>query len=81
MSSLEAETRESREVTLFGKGAADICDKHLLSGVTLRFAFVRSKRQFVLIFDGAAKNYKNILSQANLYLREMTVSDQVFTAI
>ena len=45
-----AETRESREVTLFGKVAADItCDKHLLSGVTL-VSFVRSRPDFLLMF-------------------------------
>ena len=78
----DEQRRESREVTLFGKVAAHIsCDKHLLSGVTLRIFFVRSKLEFAWIFDGDAKNYKTTLSQANLYVREMTASDQVFTAI
>ena len=69
--SSRAETRESQKVTLFGKVAADIffCDKHLLSGVTLRTSFVRSKPEFALIFDADAKNYKITLSQANLYVR------------
>ena len=83
--SLQAEEQEpeSQEITLFGKVAADIfsCDKHLLSGVTIRISFVRSKLEFVLIYDADAKNYKITPSQANLYLRRMTVSDQVYTAI
>ena len=81
--SRRAETRESQEVTLFGKVAADIfpCDKHLRSGVTLRICFVRFKPEFALIYDADAKNYKITLSQTNLYVREMTASDQVFTAI
>ena len=56
--SRRAETRDSQEVTLFGKVTADIfsCDKHLLSGVTLRFSFVRSKPEFALIYDADAKN-------------------------
>ena len=66
--SRRAETRESQEVTLFGKVAADIfsCDKHLLSGVTLRISFVRSKPEFALIYDADTKNFKITLSQANL---------------
>lgn len=79
----QTETRLSAEVTYFGKVAADIfsCDKHLLSGVTLRISFVRSRPEFVLIHDDDAKNYKIKILQANLYVRKMTVSDQVFTAI
>ena len=47
----ELESRQSGEVTFFGKVAADVfsCDEHLLSGVTLRISFVRSKPEFVLI--------------------------------
>ena len=58
--SLQAEEQkpDSQEVTLFGKVAADIfsCDKHPLSGVTLRISFVRSKPEFALIYDADAKN-------------------------
>lgn len=79
----QAETRSSAEVTYFGKVAADIfsCDKHLLSGVSLRISFVRSRPEFVLIHDDVTKNYKIKILQASLYVRKMTVSDQVFTAI
>ena len=79
----ELESRQSGELTFFGKVAADVfsCDKHLLSGVTLRISFVRSKPEFVLIHDDVAKNYKITITQANLYVRKMTVSEQVFIAI
>ena len=42
---------------------------------------MRSKPEFALIYDADAKNYKITLSQANLYVRKMTVSDQLFNAI
>ena len=79
----ELESRRSGELTFFGKVAADkfSCDKHLLSGVTLRNLFVRSKPEFVLIHDDVTKNYKITITQANVYVRKMTVSEQVFTAI
>ena len=68
---------------MFGKIAADVFsrDKHLLSGVTLLISFVRSKPEFVLIHDDVAKNHKITITQANLYVRKTTVSEQVFTAI
>ena len=72
----ELESRQSGELTFFGKVAADVFsrDKHLLSGVTLRTFFVRSKPEFVLI-------NKITITQVNLYARKMTVSEQVFIAI
>ena len=88
-SALQAEEQrlESPErLHFFGKVAADIfsfcqsCDKHLLSGVTLRFSVVRSKPEFALIYDGNVKFYIITLSQANCYVRKMTESDQVFSA-
>ena len=47
----------------------------------MRISFVRSKPEFVLIHDDVAKNYKITIGQANLYVRKMTVSEQVFIAI
>ena len=38
-------------------------------------------REFVLIHDDVAKNYKFTITQAKLYVRKMTVSEQVFIAI
>lgn len=77
------ETRQSRTVTFIGKVAADVfsCDKHLLSGVTLRVSFLRSRPNFSLIYDDDAKEYKIEISQANLHVRKMTVSENVYSAI
>ena len=70
---------QSFEATFIGKPACDIltCDKHLLSGVTLRFSFRRSSNEFVTIAETAAKNYKVKIEQANLYVRKMTITDNV----
>ena len=40
---------------------------------------VRSKPEFAFIYDGDGNNYKITLSQANLCVHKITVSDQVFT--
>ena len=52
--------RESEQITLYGKLAVDFfsCEKHLVSGVTLRLSFRRSEDDFVIISETAAKNYK-----------------------
>ena len=72
---------QSVEATFIGKPACDIltCDKHLLSGVTLRFSFRRSSNEFVTK-EAAAKNYKVKIVQANLYVRKMTITDNVLGA-
>ena len=79
----EAETRQSTVVTFIGKIAADIfsCDKHLISGVTLRVSFLRNRTDFCLIYDDATKDYKIEILQANLYVRKMTVTENVYSAI
>ena len=60
--------RESAECTSYGKVAVDFftCDKHLLSGVTLRIAFRRSIDDFVIVSDDAAKHCKVKIVEANL---------------
>ena len=78
-----AETRQSQSITLIGRVASDFfsCDKYLLSGVTLRITFLRNRPEFCLIHDADAKEYKVEISQANLYVRKMTVTEQNFAAI
>ena len=51
---------QSAECTFYGKVAVDFftCDRHLLSGVTLRIAFIRSIDDFVILADDDAKHYK-----------------------
>ena len=75
--------RESAECTFYSKVAVDLfkCDKHLLSGVTLRIAFRRSIDEFVIFSDDAAKHYKVKIVEANLYVRKMTLNDEVVSAI
>ena len=73
----------SRELKLFGKIACDFlsCDKHLLSGVTIRLSLRRSPNDFVVISEDAAKHYKVQIIEANLYVRKMTVTDYVLSSI
>ena len=56
-------------------------DRHLLSGVTLRISFRRSIDDFSLISDDAAKSYNINITGANLYVRKMTLNDDVVSAI
>ena len=75
--------RQSAECTFYGKVAVDFftCDRHLLSGVTLRISFRRSIDDFVIISDDAGKSYKFKIIEANLYVRKMTLNDDVVSAI
>ena len=75
--------RESEQITLYGKLAVNFfsCEKHLVSGVTLRLSFRRLQDDFVTISETAAKNYKVKIDEANLFVRKMTVSDNVVGTI
>ena len=75
--------RESREIWFYGPAGVDFftCDKHLLSGVTLRLSYRRSHEDFLIISEDAAKHYKLQILEANLYVRKMTVTDHVLSAI
>ena len=68
--------RQSAECTFYGKVAVDFvtCDRHL-------FSFRRSIEDFVTISDDAAKSYKVRIIEANLYVRKMTLNDDVVSAI
>ena len=79
----KALVRQSAECTFYGKVAVDFfkCDRHLLSGVTLRISFRRSIDDFVIISDDAGKSYKVKIIEANLYVRKMTLNDDVVSAI
>ena len=54
------ETKPSAVVKFIGKVAADFfsCEKHLISGVTLRVSFLRNRPVFRLICDDESKDYK-----------------------
>ena len=75
--------RESAQITLYGKLAVDFfsCEKQLVSGVTLSVSFRRSQDDFATISEAAGKNYKVKIDEANLFVRKMTVSDNVVGAI
>ena len=75
--------RRSAEVTFYGRLAVDFfsCEKHLVSGVSLRIAFRRSQNDFVIIGEDDTKQYKLHLDSANLFVRKMTVSENVVHAI
>ena len=52
--------RELRKIWFYGPAGVDFftCDKHLLSGVTLRLSYRRSHEDFLIISEDAAKHYK-----------------------
>ena len=78
----KAHVANSQENYFIGKPASDIltCDKHLLSGVTLRISYRRSTNDFVVISE-SDKHCKVRIVEANLYVRKMTKADHVLTAI
>ena len=53
----------------------------MVSGVTLRISIRRSQDDFAVISEDAAKHYKVKKDEANLFIRKMTVSDNVVGAI
>ena len=73
----------SSEFRLFGKIACDFlsCDKHLISGVTMRLSLRRSPNDFVIMSEHATKHYQVQITEANLYVRKMTVPDFVLSSI
>ena len=75
--------RQSARIGLYGKLAVDFfsCEKHLVSGVTLRISMRRSQDDFAVISEDSAKHYKVKIDEANLFIRKMTVSDNVVGAI
>ena len=75
--------RQPAVCTFYGKVAVDFftCDRHLLSGVTRRISFRRSIDDFVVFPNDAAKSYKVKIIEANLYVRKMTLNDDVVTVI
>ena len=73
----------STEFRLFGKIACDFlsCDKHLISGVTIRLSLRRSPNDFVIMSEHRDKHYRVEITEANLYVRKMTVTDFVLSSI
>ena len=69
----------SSEFRLFGKIACEFlsCDKHRISGVTIRLSLRRFSNDFVIMSEHANKHYQVQITEANLYVRKMTVTDYV----
>ena len=73
----------SSEFRLFGEIACDFlsCDKHLISGVTIRLALRRSANDFVIMSEHTDRNYRVEITEANLYKRKMIETDFVLSSI
>ena len=52
-----------------------------MSRVELRISFLQSRPEFCLIYDDAGKDYKVNITQANLYVRKMTLTENAYSAI
>ena len=68
---------------MFGKIACDFlsCDKRLISGVTARLSLRRSPNDFVVMSEDNGKHYQVQITEANFYVRKMTVADFVLSLI
>ena len=73
----------SKELRLYGEMARDYlsCDKHSISGLTIRLSLRRSPNNFVDLSEDAAKDLKVQLVEAIFYLRKMIVTDYVLSSI
>ena len=73
----------SNELKLFGKISCNFlsCDKHLLSGVTIRLSLRRSINDYDVISEDATKHNKVHIIEVNLYVTKMTVTDYVLSSI
>ena len=72
----------STEFRLFGKIACDFLssDKHLISGFTIILSLRRSPNDFVILSEHRDKHYRVEITEANLYVRKMTVTDFVLSS-
>ena len=57
------------------------CDRHLLTGVTVRNAFRLSFYDCVIMCDDAAKQHKVKIVEADLFVRNMTLNDTIVSAL
>ena len=81
--SRQEQARTSTINTFYGKLPVDVfsCEKHLLSGVTLRISFLRAHNDFITLSENDAKHYAVDITEANLYVRKMVVNDNIVAAI
>ena len=57
------------------------CDKHLISGVTIRLSRRRFPNDLVIMSEQPNKHYQVQITEANLFVRKMTVTDYVPSSI
>jgi hypothetical protein len=81
--SREQATRRSAVVYFYGKLAVDFftCDKLLVPNVTLRIKLVRSHNDFVIISDAADKHYSVVIHEANIFVRKLSVTENVYESL
>lgn len=79
----QTSVRQSATVTFYGKLAVDFfsCERHLVSGVSLRISLRRAANDFCIRSEDAGKHYQLRIIEANLFVRKMTITDHVVTAI
>ena len=79
----EALAMGSGKCTSYGKMAVDFwyVKKNLLSDVTHRIDLRQAVDDFVITFEVAAKHYKVKIIEVNLYVRKMTLNDDVVSLI
>ena len=63
------------ELTLF------TCDKHSMTGVTVRLSYRHSHEELLIISEDSDKHYKLQTLEANLYVRKLIVTNHVLSAI
>ena len=73
----------SSEFCLFDNIACDFlsCDKHFIRSVTIRFSLRRSANDFVITSEHRDKHYRVEITEANLYVIEMIVTDFVLSSM
>lgn len=76
-------TNNSDALTLFGKLSSDFlsCEKLMLPNVSMRIKLIRAHNDFVVVSDAGNKHYRVQILEANLYVRKMTVSENVLESI
>ena len=79
----ETEKRQSNTLTSKDKVAVDVLksDKYVICVVGLCLYFLRTTREFCLICDNEKNDYRIEITQANIYERKLTVTENIYTAI
>lgn len=76
-------TQNSQTVTFVGKLAVDLfsCPQLLLPNVNLVVRLIRARNDFVILSDKDGSHYTIHISEANLYVRKMAVTEDMYVSI